>query len=50
MKGDPQVRPAPDTEYRPPVRAPAGWRGKRPVVIGCGPCGLFAEKCFLRDT
>jgi len=40
-KGDPHVRPAPDTEYRHVTRkAPAGRR--RPVVIGAGPCGLFA--------
>ena len=40
--GDPQVRPAPDTAYRFPVKAPAGWDGTRPVVIGAGPCGLLA--------
>ncbi|MBW6398678.1 NAD(P)/FAD-dependent oxidoreductase [Roseomonas sp. HJA6] len=33
--------PKPDTTYRPVARAPAaGW--KRPVVIGTGPCGIFA--------
>ncbi|MDH7640369.1 NAD(P)/FAD-dependent oxidoreductase [Sphingomonas oryzagri] len=40
--GDQHVRPTPDTSYTPPVTAPAGWSGKRPVVIGAGPCGLFA--------
>ncbi|MFL9841264.1 FAD-dependent protein [Sphingomonas sp. ST-64] len=40
--GDKDVRPTPDMTYRPPVTAPAGWTGKRPVVIGAGPCGLFA--------
>ncbi len=40
--GDPQVRPSPDTAYRPPVQAPANWNGRRPVVIGAGPCGLLA--------
>ena len=40
--GDPQIRPTPDTSYRPPVRAPEGWSGLRPVVIGAGPCGLLA--------
>jgi uncharacterized FAD-dependent dehydrogenase len=40
--GDTQVRPAPDTAYRFPVMAPAGWQGPRPVVIGAGPCGLLA--------
>jgi uncharacterized protein len=39
--GDPHVRVAPDTTYQPVAQAPAG-NGKRPVVIGCGPCGLFA--------
>jgi uncharacterized FAD-dependent dehydrogenase len=42
LAGDSHVRPAPDTIYRPPVIAPAGWSGTRPVVIGAGPCGLFA--------
>jgi uncharacterized FAD-dependent dehydrogenase len=33
--------PTPDTSYRPAAHAPAaGW--KRPVVIGTGPCGIFA--------
>jgi len=40
-RGDHRVQPAPDTAYRPPVRAPAGL-GDRPVVVGAGPCGLFA--------
>ncbi len=46
LAGDPQVRPAPDTRYVPVARAPAGWTtragARRPVVIGFGPCGLFA--------
>ncbi|WP_353227116.1 FAD-dependent protein [Novosphingobium sp.] len=40
--GDKDLRPAPDTLYRFPVRAPADWNGPRPVVIGAGPCGLMA--------
>ena len=40
--GDKDVRRTPDMAYRPPVTAPRGWSGKRPVVIGAGPCGLFA--------
>lgn len=40
--GDKDVRPTPDMDYRFPVRAPEGWSGLRPVVIGAGPCGLFA--------
>ena len=31
-----------DTRYTQPVTVPAGWSGKRPVVIGAGPSGLFA--------
>ncbi|WCT76118.1 NAD(P)/FAD-dependent oxidoreductase [Novosphingobium humi] len=42
LEGDSHVRPAPDTAYRPPVVAPDGWDGTRPVVIGAGPCGLLA--------
>ena len=34
------VRPAPDTEYKLVARAPD--RFTRPLVIGAGPCGLFA--------
>ncbi len=37
---DPYVKPTPDTDYRPISTAPAG--APRPVVIGAGPCGLFA--------
>jgi uncharacterized FAD-dependent dehydrogenase len=38
---DPHIRPAPDTRYHPVAAAPAGLR-ERPIVIGFGPCGLFA--------
>jgi uncharacterized protein len=41
LTGDPHVRPTPDTAYRPVAQAPAGQR-LRPVVVGAGPCGLFA--------
>jgi uncharacterized FAD-dependent dehydrogenase len=37
----PGLTQSPDTTYRPVGRAPAG-RARRPVVIGTGPCGLFA--------
>lgn len=40
--GDKDVRPTPDTAYCFVTHAPDGWSGKRPVVIGAGPCGLFA--------
>ncbi|MBL8771421.1 MAG: NAD(P)/FAD-dependent oxidoreductase [Phenylobacterium sp.] len=41
LAGDPRVRPTPDTSYRPVAAAPARLP-LRPVVVGAGPCGLFA--------
>lgn len=38
---DRHVKPTPDTEYRFVAQAPANL-AKRPIVIGTGPCGLFA--------
>ena len=38
---DRKVGPAPDTRYHPVGRAPAGLQ-ERPVIVGFGPCGLFA--------
>ena len=38
---DPHVRPAPDTTYQFVAKAPEHLQ-ERPVVIGLGPCGLFA--------
>lgn len=38
---DQQVRLAPDTDYYPVAQAPAGMT-QRPVIIGFGPCGLYA--------
>ena len=40
-KGDPHLSPAPDLSYRFVSQAPAA-QASRPVVIGTGPCGLFA--------
>lgn len=43
--GDPHVRAAPDTGYKPVGHAPADFHAagkQRPVVIGFGPCGIFA--------
>ncbi|HOM12712.1 MAG TPA: hypothetical protein PLB41_05275 [Rubrivivax sp.] len=45
LAADKQLRAAPDTRYRFVGRAPADYRAAgrpRPVVIGFGPCGLFA--------
>lgn len=44
-RGDRHVKPAPDTSYRLVGHAPADFRveePRRPLVIGFGPCGLFA--------
>nr|WP_314070240.1 NAD(P)/FAD-dependent oxidoreductase [uncultured Roseococcus sp.] len=40
-RGSPTIRPAPDMRYRFVAEA-AGRMEERPVVIGTGPCGLFA--------
>ena len=43
--GDPHLRPSPDTRYRFIGHAPADFQAQgrpRPVVVGFGPCGLFA--------
>ncbi|MFM2065234.1 MAG: hypothetical protein RLZZ584_143 [Pseudomonadota bacterium] len=47
FSGDPHIKPAPDTAYRFIGHAPAdhyarGSAQLRPLVIGFGPCGLFA--------
>ena len=42
LKDDHRIERSPDTGYRFVARAPAGRVGLRPVVIGSGPCGLFA--------
>ena len=39
--GDPNVCAAPDTSYHPVGHAPHSLR-ERPVIVGFGPCGLFA--------
>ncbi|MFO1495482.1 MAG: NAD(P)/FAD-dependent oxidoreductase [Lysobacterales bacterium] len=37
----PHVLPSPDMRYRPVAQAPEGLQ-ERPVIVGFGPCGLFA--------
>ncbi len=37
----PHIAPTPDMEWRPPVQAPSP-PPMRPVVVGFGPCGIFA--------
>ncbi|MGE4219427.1 MAG: NAD(P)/FAD-dependent oxidoreductase [Alphaproteobacteria bacterium] len=41
LRGDRHVGPAPDTSYRFIAKAPPNLT-QRPVVVGMGPCGLFA--------
>ena len=41
LAGNPHIQPAPDMAWRPPVQAPANL-ALRPVVVGFGPCGIFA--------
>jgi uncharacterized protein len=49
FKGHPHIGPTPDMAYRFVAQAPADWgdrcvqdEGLRPVVVGFGPCGMFA--------
>ncbi len=42
FKKDRHVQPTPDTRYKFVAQAHADYKGPRPVVIGTGPCGLFA--------
>ncbi|MCF8179324.1 MAG: hypothetical protein K9J74_12505, partial [Sulfuritalea sp.] len=42
LRGDRHVGPTPDTAYRFVAKAPQDSTLPRPVVIGSGPCGLFA--------
>ena len=42
LQGDRHVAPTPDTTYRFVARAPGIPATTRPVIIGTGPCGLFA--------
>ena len=41
FSGNPHILPTPDMIYRPVGQAPAGLP-LRPVVVGFGPCGMFA--------
>ncbi len=42
FKRDRNVQRTPDTRYRFVAKAPPERSGPRPVVVGAGPCGLFA--------
>ena len=42
---NPHIQPTPDMTWHPPCHAPEGFgtkEGERPVVVGFGPCGMFA--------
>lgn len=41
-KRDRNVGATPDTGYRFVTKMPADYAGPRPIVVGAGPCGLFA--------
>lgn len=43
FKNDPHVRLTPDTSYRYVVTQPPARVTSRPIVIGFGPCGIFAS-------
>jgi hypothetical protein len=43
--GHPHIQATPDMQWQPPSLAPVGFgvrEGERPVVVGFGPCGMFA--------
>ncbi len=43
LAGQPHIRPTPDTSYHFVAHAPADFPAeRRPLVIGFGPCGIFA--------
>jgi uncharacterized FAD-dependent dehydrogenase len=42
LRGDKHVSATPDTDYRFVAKAPQSSTDPRPIVIGTGPCGLFA--------
>ena len=43
LAGQPHIRPTPDTRYRFIGHAPVDWPAdRRPLVVGFGPCGIFA--------
>jgi len=47
FRGSRHIGPAPDETYRYPLYAPEGIAA-RPIVIGAGPCGLFAALSLAR--
>ncbi|MDX1491556.1 MAG: NAD(P)/FAD-dependent oxidoreductase [Pseudohongiellaceae bacterium] len=41
LRGDKHIRPSPDINYYPVAKAPENLE-QRPIIVGFGPCGLFA--------
>ncbi|MCF8168008.1 MAG: FAD-dependent oxidoreductase, partial [Rhodoferax sp.] len=46
-KGQPHISATPDMSYRLIAQAPGVWQ-QRPVVVGFGPCGIFAALLLAR--
>ncbi|HMS07686.1 MAG TPA: FAD-dependent oxidoreductase, partial [Burkholderiaceae bacterium] len=44
---NPHIRATPDMRWHPPAQAPQGL-AERPVVVGFGPCGMFAALCLAQ--
>ena len=47
----PHIQPTPDMAWHAPCHAPEGFgaqEGERPVVVGFGPCGMFAALCLAQ--
>ncbi|PUE61669.1 FAD-dependent oxidoreductase [Limnohabitans sp. 2KL-17] len=45
FKANPHIQPTPDMQWHAPFQAPKDFgiqEGERPVVVGFGPCGMFA--------
>src|SRR5215208_7868130 len=42
LRGQPHIAPTPDMEWHPPVPVQTSPLWQRPVVVGFGPCGIFA--------
>src|SRR3989338_6367916 len=49
LKHDKHIVPTPDMEYRFVAQAPATLK-ERPIVIGTGPCGMFAGLILDRKS
>jgi uncharacterized protein len=47
LAGKPHIQPTPDMVWHPPAHAPSDVP-LRPVVVGFGPCGMFAALCLAQ--